>query len=201
MELTDVDKFCASDIIFKEPKESYFTISGGKNMSYKRVHIAVKYPSGKEGPLLLITDRCFSFGVQEDNKFSNKSYSMPIVMYDKTPDGKAMPTVKQVTFVRKFRDVIEICKQWLVEKSAKVGRHGLEMAENKKFGSALHQKSKKGNEENSPVFYAKLIYNAEQNKFLTYLYEYDDIGNDETKWIFKCAFLCDSGRENRKLIC
>ncbi len=86
------------------------------------MNISSKYPDGTEGPLILQTERCFSFGVQKNSGFKQISYSLPIVLYDRTPQGKYDPTSEQAEFVKVFENIIKQCKEWLVENGGKIDR-------------------------------------------------------------------------------
>ncbi len=83
--------------------------------------------------------------------FKQILYSLPIVLYDRTPQGKCNPTSKQAEFVKVFENIIKQCKEWLVENGGKTNRPGLKMAEIKKFGSVLYFK-KRGRREHSESY-------------------------------------------------
>ncbi len=89
-EITKVSEFEAKNMIFHDPESGSVPEAGKeKNFKYKRVNISTKYLDGTEGPLILQTERCFSFGVQKNSGFKQISYSLPIVLYDRTPQGNA----------------------------------------------------------------------------------------------------------------
>ena len=89
-------------------------------------------------------------------------YSLPIVLYDRTPQGKCEPTPEQAEFVKVFKNIIERCKEWLVENGSKIDRYGLEMVELKKFESVLYFKKEAGGntlrvvENSSPTLYRQI---------------------------------------------
>ncbi len=89
-EITKLSEFEAKNMIFHDPESGSVPEAGKeKNFKYKRVNISTKYLDGTEGPLILQTERCFSFGVQKNSGFKQISYSLPIVLYDRTPQGNA----------------------------------------------------------------------------------------------------------------
>ena len=59
------------------------------SMTFERININIKYPNGEVGPLILETDKCFSFGVQSnrDRLENGSGYNLPIVMLGRTSKG------------------------------------------------------------------------------------------------------------------
>ncbi len=92
------EKFTTEDLCFGDLREG--KLPGEK--SYERIPISVKHPDGSTGPLIIVTEPCFSFGIQEDKKYGN--FTIPLSLYDK---GK--PTLKQKMFVRTINKIITAC--------------------------------------------------------------------------------------------
>ena len=85
----------------------------GKDITYERIPITIKHGSGVYGSLLIRTEKCFSFGVQQNlDKETGEvtGWSLPIAMYDKLE-----PTEEQHKWVEKFYEIVECCKDFLVE--------------------------------------------------------------------------------------
>ena len=59
------EKFNIKDLVFGEPKKG--ELRDGK--SFEKIPISVRRSDGSTGPLNIVTEPCFSFGVQKDSKY------------------------------------------------------------------------------------------------------------------------------------
>ena len=92
------ETFRTGDLVFGEPKEG--TMSDGT--SFRKIPISVERSDGSTGPLYIVSEPCFSFGIQRDSKYGG--YSVPLVLMDK--EG---PTEKQREFVRMIKKIMSAC--------------------------------------------------------------------------------------------
>ena len=108
--LTSLNNFKPENISFGIPKVSNVP---GKDITYQRISITIKHDNGTYGSLLIKTEKCFSFGVQQNiDKETGEvtGWSLPIAMYDRLE-----PTKAQREWVEKFYEIVECCKDFLVE--------------------------------------------------------------------------------------
>ena len=109
-QLTNVNNLNVNDIHFGQRQT--FKIPDSP-LTYDRVPITINHDESKFGSLLLKTEKCFSFGAQQNiNKETGQAYgwTLPISMFDReeaTPD--------QVLFVRRFNYIINHCKEHIKE--------------------------------------------------------------------------------------
>ena len=108
MKVTSLSEFDISKVPFSKLENK-----GNDSMSFERINI--EYLNGEVGPLILETDKCFSFGVQFNrNRFENGSgYTLPIVMSYRTPKGDLIVTKYQLEFMETFNKIVEECKSHL----------------------------------------------------------------------------------------
>ncbi len=95
----DTENFSVEDLVFDEPKEGELR----DGTSFKKIPISVRRSDGSVGPLIILSEICFSFGIQRDTKYG--TYTIPLVLYNK--EG---PTPKQKLFAKTIRDILSACK-------------------------------------------------------------------------------------------
>ena len=108
--LTNLNNVKPENISFGAPKVCNVP---GKDITYERIPITIKHGNDTYGSLLIKTEKCFSFGVQHNiDKETGEitGWSLPIAMYDRQE-----PTMAQREWVEKFYEVVECCKDFLVE--------------------------------------------------------------------------------------
>ena len=108
--LINLNNFKPENISFGVPKVSNVP---GRDVTYQRIPITIKHDDDFYGSLLIKTEKCFSFGVQQNlDKETGEitGWSLPIAMYDRLE-----PTKAQHTWVEKFNEIVECCKDFLVE--------------------------------------------------------------------------------------
>ncbi len=93
-----LEKFDINDLVFGEVSEG--ELRDGTN--FKKIPISVKQPDGSVGPLIMVSETCFSFGVQKDSKYN--TYTIPLMLCDRDE-----PTREQKLFVKAIRDIISAC--------------------------------------------------------------------------------------------
>ena len=82
------------------------------DITYKRIPISIEHNDGTFGPLIIKTQKCFSFGAQQNiNKETGvlNGWTLPIVMYDRDK-----PTADQLDWVKKFDEIVERCRDFLI---------------------------------------------------------------------------------------
>ena len=92
------EKFDINDLVFGELSEG--ELRDGTN--FKKIPISVKRPDGSVGPLIMVSETCFSSGVQKDSKYN--TYTIPLMLCDRDE-----PTHEQKLFVKAIRDIISAC--------------------------------------------------------------------------------------------
>lgn len=121
-------------------------------ITYDRVPIVINHGEATFGSLLLKTEKCFSFGAQQNiNKETGQAYgwTLPISMYDREE-----ATPEQILFVRKFREIIKHCKEHVKEE------YCLDDDSLDKLGGYLWQPD---DGSKGPTLYAKIISSKNGN--------------------------------------
>ncbi len=95
----DTENFSIEDLVFEEPKEGKLR----DGTSFKKIPISIRRSDGSVGPLIILSEICFSFGIQRDTKYG--TYTIPLVLYNK--EG---PTPKQKLFAKTIRDILSACE-------------------------------------------------------------------------------------------
>lgn len=142
-QLTNINDLDMFDLRFGKPQT--FKIPDS-DRTYDRVPIVIHYGDATFGSLLLKTEKCFSFGAQQNiNKETGETYgwTLPISMYDREE-----ATPEQLLFVQKLRDVIKHCKDHIREE------YLLDDVSLEKLGGCLWQPD---DGSKGPTLYAKII--------------------------------------------
>ena len=134
----------------------------GKNMFFKRIPITITHGDDLYGSLFIKTEQCFSFGARENvNPDTGKvsGWTLPIVMYNK--DGA---TEEQSKWVEKFDDIVERCKDYVMENKEGLDRYDLERSQLSKIGGCMWWPKNGGivDEKKGPTSYPKLIAGKSQ---------------------------------------
>ena len=125
--------------------------------SFKIVPISY-VQDGKEEKLVMITDKCFSWGVQRDNL--GDTLKLPIVLENKDMETNTLqPTAMQTSFLNATRKIVE----------ETIGRFDLEQEDLKKLGNFVYVKKDKGEvvKDCAPTLYAKVRYNSKNKSLFT----------------------------------
>ena len=143
------------------------TIPGSTpQINYKRVRISVKNPDGSVGDLILPTTEVFSFGIQENKDMNSgkvNGYTMPLCLWSKNG-----ATEDEKNFSDTFNNIVDTCKEYLLDNRDEIERYELEDSDLKRF-NPLYWKKDKGKivDGMGPTLYAKLIYSKKSDKILT----------------------------------
>lgn len=147
--MLDLDSFDAKDIIF-----SVKTFN--KPVKHKRIMLNRRCKDGVSRPLVLCTEKLLSLGVKENNFGGKSTYSFPICMYDR--DGA---TQNQKKLVDTFKNIVERCKDYLLENKEELEKPHLTREKLANLASCLWDGDK-----TSPILYAKInLNNGFQSKF------------------------------------
>ena len=179
--MTKIDNFDISKVCFLKHEEA--TINSGQNpIQFKSVPIRIKLDNGDLGPLYIVTDKCFSWGLQTEK--NGKSYKLPIVMINKNSNGELEPTDYQTKLLQVFNSIVEKCKDHCLAKKADLEKFDLERSDMKRMGGCLYVKKefKEGKqvpvENYAPTLYAKVPYNKKKDEILVDFFEMEDVEDD-----------------------
>lgn len=156
-----------NDMIFSPPVISNIPDS---KLTSKRIHISTKNPDGTIGELCMSTGQIYSFGlnVNEDQKSKEViGYSMPLCLFNKNG-----PSAEEKAFVDKMNEIVEKCKDHIIENKDELEQFTLEKSELKKINNSLYYKRDPKNKAKildgvGPTLYAKLMYDKKKNKITT----------------------------------
>lgn len=170
-QLTSADGYDTSRMIFSEPQSGTIP-SSIPQISYKRINIATRNEDGTSGELILPTEQVFSFGVSENlNPDSGKvnGYVMPLCLWSR--DG---PTAAERTWTDTFNNIVEKCKDYLIDNKEEIEQYELERNDLKKL-NPLYYKRDKGKivEGTGPTLYSKLIVSKKHDKVVTMFFDFD----------------------------
>jgi hypothetical protein len=171
IELISASSYDTSRMIFSEPIEGGIPDSKPP-ISFKRVNISTVYENGSSGPLIMETQRLYSYGLGEDtNPDTGKinGYKLPLVLYN--INGASQ---EEKDFVSTFENIVKKCKDYLLKNKDKLEQYELEENDLKKL-NPIYRKKEKGVvvETASPVLYAKLIVKKDKdgNKIITVFFD------------------------------
>lgn len=154
-QLVSAIDFDTSKLIFSEPIQGSIPDSKPA-INYSRINISTKYDDGTTGDLVFCTEECYSFGLNENlNQETGKinGFVLPIVLHNKNG-----PTENELAFVNTFNNIVEKCKDYLLENKDDLNQYDLERNDLKKLNPLYYKKDKgKIVEGASPVLYGKLI--------------------------------------------
>lgn len=171
IELISASSYDTSRMIFSEPIEGGIPDSKPP-ISFKRVNISTVYENGSSGPLIMETQRLYSYGLGEDtNPDTGKinGYKLPLVLHN--INGASQ---EEKDFVSTFENIVKKCKDYLLKNKDKLEQYELEENDLKKL-NPIYRKKEKGVvvETASPVLYAKLIVKKDKdgNKIITVFFD------------------------------
>jgi hypothetical protein len=170
-QLTSASGYETKRMIFSEAQTG--SIPNSKpEISFKRITISTKNEDGTVGALILPTSKLFSFGVSENLSMDTgkvNGYVMPLCLHNR--DGA---TQEEKEWTETFNNIVDQCKEHLIENKDEIEKYDLEMNDLKKFNS-LYYKKEKGKivEGMGPTLYGKLIVSKKQDKIITMFYDFD----------------------------
>ena len=166
-----------SRMIFSEPQVG--SIPDSKPLiSYRRVNISTRNNDGSIGELVLPIGRSFSFGVSENvspDTGKVNGYVFPLCLY-----GRDGPTEEEKKWVEAFDNIVENCKDFLIENKEELDQYELQRSDLRKL-NPLYWKREKVTDKNGkitlqvvegtgPTLYAKLIVSKKHEKVITQFY-------------------------------
>jgi hypothetical protein len=170
-QLISAESYDTSRMIFSDPQVG--SIPNSKPaISFSRINISTKNDDGTTGELIISTEELYSFGVSENKDMETgrvNGYVMPLCLYNRNG-----PSEKEKAFVKTFTDIVEKCKDYLIDNKEELGQYELERNDLKKL-NPLYYKRDKGKivEGASPMLYAKLIVSKKQDKTITVFFDRD----------------------------
>lgn len=159
-QLVSAQGYDTSRLIFSDPVQGSIPDSKPA-ITYSRINISTKYDDGNAGDLILSTEECYSFGVSENTNIDTgkvNGFVMPIVLFSRNG-----ATEREKAFVDTFNNIVEKCKDYLIDNKEDLGQYDLERNDLKKL-NPLYYKKEKGKvvEGAPPTLYAKLIVSKKQ---------------------------------------
>ena len=170
-QLTQPNGYKTDRMVFSEP------IAGsipGSTVKYQRIMISTTNKDGTIGELILPTDKLFSFGVSENKNPEGvvNGHVLPVCLWD-----RENPTKEQKVWVETFNQIVEKCKDHLVENKVAIKQFSLERSDLKKLNPLYWKHDKetgKRVEGMGPTLYGKLIASKKHNKILTQFVDEND---------------------------
>jgi hypothetical protein len=165
-QLVDMETFDVSNMIFSDPIVSSIPDTTPA-ITYRRINISSRNDDGTVGELVLPTEEVYSFGVSENLDAKTKEvngYVMPLCLFNKSGASDA-----EKRFVDVFNNIVEKCKDYLLENKEELELYDLEGRSDLKKLNPLYYKKDKGKivEGAGPTLYAKLIVSKKQDKIVT----------------------------------
>ena len=111
-QLNSAESFDVNKIIFSKPQDGSIPDSKPA-ITYKRINISTLNDDGSVGELIVPTERLYSYGVSENTNMDTgkvNGYVLPLVLHDKNG-----VTNEQKAFVETFNNIVEKCKEYLLE--------------------------------------------------------------------------------------
>jgi hypothetical protein len=175
-QLTSALGYNVSRMRFSEPIVG--TIPESKPLiSYQRILISTENEDGTLGDLIIPTETCFSFGLGENKNMDTgkiNGFVLPMCLHSK--DGA---TSNEKAFVDTINNIVEKCKDYIIENKEEIGQYELERNDLKKLNFLYYKKDKgKIVEGVGPTLYAKVMTKKDkatkQEKIVTMFYDFDD---------------------------
>ena len=127
---------------------------------------------GSCGKLTFLTDKCFSWAVQEEKGDDKrvKGHKLPILVISRDEQGVLKATEKQNEFLELWTNLVAMAKKFCMQNAESMGRFGLDPLELKKIGNCLFVKKDaegKPEEGKSPTLYTKVKCNPKTGVVFT----------------------------------
>ena len=164
-ELTNYENLNTENINFGVTR--FGTVSG-KDISYEMVPITIEHNvNGHYGSLLIKTEKCFTFGAQQnfDKETGQVSgWSLPIAMFN-----RLKPTEEQRKWVERFYEIVGKCKEFLME------NYEFTKEQVSNMGDCMWWP--KDDATKGPTLYPKIITGKKSKRFDTKFRMVKDLGN------------------------
>lgn len=191
-ELIDINTYDASkSMIFSEPNDNTIPLQG-LQVSYKRINISTKNSDGSEGDLIIPTsgslfcNKLTIFPSQREG--GDPTYSIGMSLWE---EGRP-PNEDESTWINTYENIVQTCAEHIVDKQNSFGMRNLteegimsdqnfdpvKWVYNDEKVIGANGKMKTISTKNkliSPKMYIKLIYFGKQKRFLTKLYNADNL--------------------------
>ena len=173
-QLTTASGYDTSRMIFQDPVPGSIPESKPA-ITYKRIPIETVYDDGSTGPLIISTEECYSYGIGENTNIETgktNGFVIPLVLYSRNG-----ATQLEKAFVETVNNIIDKCKEYLIENKDQLDLYDLEPADLKKL-NPIYQKKEKGKvvEGSSPTLYAKLIVSKKQGEKIVTVFFHAETG-------------------------
>ena len=154
-QLTTTSDFNVEKLLFTKPETGNIP-GNGPTISFHRIRLGYNNEDGSTGDLVLATEKLFSFGVQENTDMTSErvtGYSLPLCLHNKNG-----PTEEEIKFCSVIDDIVEKCKDHLLDVKDDINKYELDRSELKKL-NPIYQKREKGKivEGKGPSLYPKLL--------------------------------------------
>jgi hypothetical protein len=132
MKLTLLEDFNVKNLIFESCQKK----TPSDQITYYQSNIAIRYPDGSKGPLIMQLPRCFTYGVSQ---FDDK-LSLSLILGE---DRESMSTEHKHA-VQVLNDLVAACKQFVLTEDVKnkIGEYDLEERDLKEMSFLKPQKDK-----------------------------------------------------------
>jgi len=176
-QVISASSYNVDNIIFSTPVISNIPDS---KLTSKRIHLSTKNPDGTIGELCMSTGQIYSFGINVNLDQKSKEitgYSMPLCLFNKNG-----PSEEEKAFVDKMNEIVEKCKDHIIENKDELEQFTLEKSELKKINNSLYYKRDPKNKAKildgvGPTLYAKLMFDKKKNKITTCFF--NDVTGEE----------------------
>lgn len=167
-----------SRVRFSKPILGSLQNQGGPSINFKRIMIGTVNEDGSKGELILETEEVFSFGVSENKDLTTgklNGYVMPLCLHNRNG-----PTEAEEMWVTVFNNIVEKCKEHLIESREEIEQYELETNDLKKL-NPLYYKRDKGKivEGTGPTLYCKLIVSKKQKNSILSIFGLVSDGDDD----------------------
>lgn len=167
-----------SRVRFSKPILGSLQNQGGPSINFKRIMIGTVNEDGSKGELILETEEVFSFGVSENKDLATgklNGYVMPLCLHNRNG-----PTDAEENWVTVFNNIVEKCKEHLIESREEIEQYELETNDLKKL-NPLYYKRDKGKivEGTGPTLYCKLIVSKKQKNSILSIFGLVSDGDDD----------------------
>lgn len=154
-QLTTSSDFNVDKLVFTKPELGNIP-GNGPTINFHRIRLGYENSDGSTGDFVLATEKLFSFGVQENTDMNSgrvTGYSLPLCLHNKNGASDA-----EKKFCSVIDEIVEKCKDHLIDVKDDIGKYDLERSELKKL-NPIYQKREKGKivEGRGPNLYPKLL--------------------------------------------
>jgi hypothetical protein len=181
--LTELSDFNADNLIFTLP---LLPTDKSKKQLGKRISITTKHTlDNSVSSLVFATEELFSYGIKVFTNEENSTYSFSINLFS-VPGG----TEREREFLTVFNDIVEKCKEFLVENKRELGfKNNFDMSDLKNFNPLWYPTKDDGevDTQRGPTLYCKLI-SSKKSGVITKFYDtmnqdisYEDLINQRCR--------------------